>query len=78
MLTKKQRRLVELMDYRAAHNIPTTRRNLAEVFGIRTDSLKKLLSRTRKRMAAEGRELPRIHRMKEFRFRPVSLWGKQV
>lgn len=62
MLTRKQRRLVALMDYCAARNTPTHQRDLAEILGIRPDSLKKLLRRTRKSMIAEGRELPKLAR----------------
>src|SRR5580700_806039 len=56
LLTSKQRRLVAMMDYRAARRMPTLHRDLAKILGIRRDSLKKLLRRTRKRLAEEGRD----------------------
>ena len=46
-LTEKQRKLLDLIDYRVRHRMPTVQRDLAEALGIRRDSLNKLLARTR-------------------------------
>jgi hypothetical protein len=78
LLTKKQRRLVALMDYRAARMMPTNHRDLADVLDIRRDSLKKLLRRTRKRMAEEGRELPTLARKRRITVYCGSLSGMDV
>jgi hypothetical protein len=58
MLTIQQARLVQMLDYRARYRMPTVQRDLAEALGIRRDSLNKLLARTRRALAAEGRMLP--------------------
>lgn len=57
MLTKKQVRLLEYLEYRRRHRLPTVQQDLAEALGIRRDSANKLLARTRKRLARQGREL---------------------
>lgn len=57
MLTKKQRRLVGMIEYRVRYRLPTVQRDLAEALGIRLDSLNKLLSRTRRRVASQGGSL---------------------
>lgn len=57
MLTKKQIRLISLVEHRRTHGLPTVQRDLAEALGIRRDSLNRLLARTRKALAARGEEL---------------------
>lgn len=57
MLTKKQLRLVEYLEYRGRHRIPTVQQDLAEALGIRRDSANKLLARTRRALARQGRTL---------------------
>ena len=58
MLTAQQTRLMQMLEYRARHSMPTVQRDLAEALGIRRDSLNKLLARTRQALASEGRSLP--------------------
>jgi hypothetical protein len=57
MLTMQQARLVRMLEYRARYQMPTVQRDLAEALGIRRDSLNKLLARTRRALAEEGRTL---------------------
>jgi DNA-binding transcriptional regulator LsrR (DeoR family) len=57
MLTIQQARLIRMLDYRARYRMPTVQRDLAEALGIRRDSLNKLLARTRRALAVEGRSL---------------------
>lgn len=57
MLTKRQRRLLGMIEYRVRYGLPTVQRDLAEALGIRLDSLNKLLSRMRRRRAAQGGSL---------------------
>ena len=56
-LTAQQRKLVDVIEYRRRHGIPTVQRDLAEALGIRRDSVNKLLARTRRRLGAAGRDL---------------------
>lgn len=58
MLTIQQARLIQMLEYRARYRLPTVQRDLAEALGIRRDSLNKLLARTRRALASEGRSLP--------------------
>lgn len=64
MLTQKQRRLVDLINSRKELELPTVQRDLAEHMGITRESLNRLLARTRRRLAAEGKslQLPSIDR----------------
>ena len=57
MLTKRQVRLILLVEHRRSQGLPTVQRDLAEALGIRRDSLNRLLARTRKALAARGEEL---------------------
>ena len=72
-LTKKQQRLMALLEYRARHLLPTVQRDLAEALGIRRDSLNKLLARTRARLALEGKQLPQPPRRCDYRVNVCSL-----
>ena len=65
MLTIQQARLVQMLEYRARYRMPTVQRDLAEAMGIRRDSLNKLLARTRRALASEGRTLPLPPRSRE-------------
>lgn len=58
MLTRKQAELLRILEYRTLHQLPTVQRDLAERLGIRRESVNKLLARTRRALAAEGRSLP--------------------
>ncbi len=57
MLTRKQLRLVEMIERRNRHAMPTVQRDLAEFMGIRGDSLNKLLRRTRRALEESGQTL---------------------
>ncbi len=65
-LTDKQRELLRLVEYRRRHGMPTVQRDLAEHLGIRRDSLNKLLARTRKVLAREGRTLEMPLRSRQY------------
>jgi len=58
MLTTQQARLLQMLEHRVRYSMPTVQRDLAEALGIRRDSLNKLLARTRRALASEGRSLP--------------------
>lgn len=72
-LTRKQRRLLELLRYRERNALPTVQRDLAEALGIRRDSLNKLLARTRQQLEAQGTTLPRPPRRASHRAAVASL-----
>lgn len=55
-LTKKQRKLLKLIEVRR-RGLPTVQRDLAEALGVRRDSLNKLLARTRRAPASRGIDL---------------------
>jgi CRP-like cAMP-binding protein len=58
MLTRKQQKLVTILEYRSRYGLPTVQRDLAESLGIRRDSLNKLLARTRRSLQRNGGSLP--------------------
>jgi len=72
-LTNRQRRLLEMIEYRRRHRLPTVQRDLAEALGIRRDSLNKLLARTRRRLRLHGVRLEMPPRSRSERCGIVSL-----
>lgn len=56
-LTRRQQELLRIIEHRVRIGLPTVQRDLAEYLGIRRDSLNKLLVRTRRVLASQGRTL---------------------
>ena len=75
MLTTQQARLLQMLEYRARHSMPTVQRDLAEALGIRRDSLNKLLARTRRALASEGKSLTMPPRSRSSAAAVVTLVG---
>ena len=75
-LTKRQQRLLVLIDYRRQHDIPTVQRDLAEALGVRRESLNKLLARTRERLRNSGHELVMPPRQRAGRAAVGALGGE--
>lgn len=73
MLTKKQEEVIRYIQYRTRYNLPTVQRDIAERFGIRRDSLNKLLARARKRLRQKGESLEMPPRSRDVRVGVATL-----
>jgi DNA-binding MarR family transcriptional regulator len=56
-LTRRQQRVLSMIEYRRRYGLPTVQRDLAEALGIRRDSLNKLLARLRRALLKKGQHL---------------------